>query len=71
MKIGPNSVAEKQAEFAEALSFCKGVKLLYVKEKVRELLSYIGRNGVFDKYSLHAILTEHGPCKAAPPTSKL
>lgn len=49
------SIAEKQAEKAENLSFCKGVKLLYIKENVEKLLACIGRNGIFDEYTLHNI----------------
>lgn len=50
-----NSFAEKQAEMAENLSFCKGVKLLYIKENVEKLLACIGKNGIFDEYTLHDI----------------
>lgn len=49
------SIAEKRAEAAESLSFCRGVKLLYIREKVEELLACIGRNGIFDEYTLHNI----------------
>lgn len=37
--------AEIQSEKAENLDFCKGIKLLYIREKVKALLSHIGRNG--------------------------
>lgn len=33
--------AEIQAEKAENLDFCKGIKLLYIREKVEALLNYI------------------------------
>lgn len=49
------STAEKQAEKAEELQFCKGVKLLYIKENVEKLLACIGKNGIFDEYTLHDI----------------
>ena len=49
------SIAEKQAEKAENLSFCKGIKLLYIKENVEKLLTCIGRNGIFEEYTLHDI----------------
>ena len=50
-----NSAAEKQAEMAESLSFCKGVKLLYIRENVEKLLACIGKNEIFDEYTLHDI----------------
>ena len=49
------SAAERQAEKAEELQFCKGVKLLYIKENVEKLLACIGKNGIFDEYTLHDI----------------
>lgn len=55
MKTSLKSSAEKRAEQAENLSFCKGVKLLYIKENVEKLLACIGRNGIFDSYTLHDI----------------
>lgn len=47
--------AEIQAEKAENLDFCKGIKLLYIREKVEALLSHIGRNGIFEEYTVHSI----------------
>lgn len=49
------SWVEIQAEKAENLSFCKGIKLSYIKEKVEELLSFIGKSGMFEEYTKHDI----------------
>lgn len=46
---------ERMAEQAEEFSFCKGLKLVYIKDQVKELLSCIGRNAIFDEYTLHDI----------------
>lgn len=47
--------AELQAEKAENLSFCKGIKLLHVRDKVEEMLQLIGRGGIFEEYTIHNI----------------
>lgn len=47
--------AEIEAEKAENLGFCRGIKLLHVKNKVAELLSMIGRNNFFQEYTIHDI----------------
>jgi molecular chaperone HtpG len=47
--------AEKQALKAEQLPAFSGVKLLHIKRKIAELLSLIGRNGIFDEYTQHDI----------------
>ena len=47
--------AEKQAEKAEELGPFSGVKLLHIKRQLSELLSLIGRNGIFDEYTRHDI----------------
>lgn len=47
--------AEIQAEKAENLDFCKGIKLLYIREKVEALLNHIGRDGIFEEYTVHSI----------------
>lgn len=49
------SYVEKQAEKAENLSFCSGIKLLHIRNSVEELLSLIGRGGIFEEYTLHNI----------------
>lgn len=49
------SFIEKQAEQAEDLSFCMGIKLLHIRNKVEELLDFIGRNSIFEEYTLHGI----------------
>lgn len=55
MKKELNSYVEKQAEKAENLSFCSGIKLLHIRNCVEELLSLIGRGGIFEEYTLHNI----------------
>ena len=47
--------AELQAEKAENLSFCKGIKLLHIRDKVEEMLQLIGRGGIFEEYTIHNI----------------
>lgn len=47
--------AERRAESAESLSAFSGLKLLHVKRQLQILLSLIGRNGVFDEYTLHDV----------------
>ncbi len=47
--------AEMQAQEAEELPAFSGIKLLHIKRQVAELLSLIGRNGIFDEYSRHDI----------------
>ena len=49
------TIAERMAEKAEQFEFCKGLKLLYVREQVEKLLASIGRNAIFEEYSLHDI----------------
>lgn len=50
-----NNYVELQAEKAENLSICKGIKLLHIRDTVNELLSHIGRCGLFEEYTLHSI----------------
>ena len=50
-----NNYAEIEAEKAENLSFCKGLKLLHVRDQVKEILSNIGKLGLFEEYTLHDI----------------
>ncbi len=46
---------EIQAEKAENLSFCRGIKLLHIRDKVEEMLSMIGRESIFEEYTVHDI----------------
>lgn len=46
---------EIQAEKAENLKMCRGIKLLHIRKSVEELLSYIGKAGFFEEYTLHNI----------------
>ena len=47
--------AEIQAEKAENLSFCRGIKLLHIRDKVETMLSFIGKGGMFEEYTVHSI----------------
>lgn len=47
--------AEKQAEKAESLSFCSGIKLLHIRKSVKELLDFIGTQDIFFEYTKHNI----------------
>jgi molecular chaperone HtpG len=47
--------AEMRAQEAEDLPAFSGIKLLHIKRQVAELLSLIGRNGIFDEYTRHDI----------------
>lgn len=46
---------EIQAEKAENLSFCRGIKLLHIRDKVKEMLDLIGRDEIFKEYTVHNI----------------
>lgn len=46
---------EIEAEKAENLSFCRGLKLLHVRDQVEEILSNIGKLGIFEEYTKHDI----------------
>lgn len=46
---------EIEAEKAENLSFCRGLKLLHVRDQVEEILSQIGKCGFFEEYTIHNI----------------
>lgn len=50
-----NNYVEIEAEKAENLSFCRGIKLLHIRDKVEEMLSYIGKNDFFEEYTIHDI----------------
>lgn len=47
--------SEIQAERAEKLSFCRGIKLLHIRDKVEEMLGFIGKGGIFEEYTIHSI----------------
>ncbi len=49
------SDAERFAELAEALPAFSGFKLLHVRQQLTKLLSLIGREGVFDEYTMHDV----------------
>jgi len=55
MNITLTSEIEKRAEKAENLSFCKGIKLIKIKDLVANMLSTIGSNNIFEQYTLHDI----------------
>lgn len=44
--------AELQAEKAEKLSFCRGIKLLHIRDKVETMLGFIGKGGIFEEYTV-------------------
>lgn len=46
---------EQKAENAENLSFCRGLKLLNIKDQIAQMLSVIGTNGIFEQYTKHDI----------------
>lgn len=46
---------EIQAEKAEPLSFCRGIKLLHIRDKVEAMLALIGNGGIFEEYTVHNI----------------
>lgn len=46
---------EIEAEKAENLSFCRGLKLLHVRDQVEEILLQIGKSGIFEEYTIHNI----------------
>lgn len=49
------SYVEIEAEKAEKLSFCRGLKLLHIRDQVEEILSSIGKFGIFEEYTKHDI----------------
>lgn len=54
-QITLDSFAEKKAEQAESLNAFSGIKLLHIKRNVATILSYIGRDGIFEEYTKHDI----------------
>lgn len=49
------SNAERQASRAEAASAFSGLNLLHIRRQVTHFLSLIGREGIFDQYTVHDI----------------
>lgn len=49
------TLAEAKARQAEDLPAFSGIKLLHIKRQVANLLSLIGRDGIFDEYTRHDI----------------
>lgn len=47
--------AEIQAEKEENLSFCKGIKLLHIRDNVEKMLGFIGKGQMFEEYTVHNI----------------
>ena len=47
--------AENKAAEAENLHAFQGTKLLYIRERIQNILSLIGRDGLFDQYTRHDI----------------
>jgi molecular chaperone HtpG len=47
--------AELNAEKAENLKAFSGFKLLHIKREITTILGMIGRNGIFDEYTIHDI----------------
>ncbi len=55
MIVQLNHPIEERAEKAENLSFCNGLKLLNVKQTISEMLRIIGKNEIFEQYTVHDI----------------
>lgn len=51
-----NNFVEIEAEKAENLSFCRGLKLLHIRDQVEEILNSIGKGSIFEEYTVHNIL---------------
>ncbi len=49
------TLIEQRAEKAENLDFCKGIKLIKIKETIASMLETIGSNGIFEQYTVHKI----------------
>lgn len=49
------SSIEQRAKKAEDLSFCNGINLMQIKEKVSKILNFIGKNNIFNEYTKHDI----------------
>jgi molecular chaperone HtpG len=55
MPDGLETAAEHNAEKAESLDAFTGLKLQHVRRQIGTLLGMIGRNGIFDEYTVHDI----------------
>lgn len=55
MSIVISSYAEEKATLAEGLPAFGSLKLIHVKRAVADLLALIGRDGIFDEYTVHNI----------------
>ena len=49
------TLIEQRAEKAENLDFCRGIKLIKIKETIASMLETLGTNGIFDQYTVHKI----------------
>ena len=49
------TIAEKRAQEAEQLPAFDGINLLGLKRSIEAILRLIGRNGIFDEYTIHDI----------------
>ena len=49
------TLAEKKAQEAERLAGFDGINLLGLKRKLKTILGLIGRDGIFDEYTMHDI----------------
>ena len=49
------TLAEKKAQEAEKLPAFDGINLLGLKRKIETILGLIGRDGIFDEYTIHDI----------------
>jgi molecular chaperone HtpG len=49
------SNAEQKAKLAEAASAFSGLNILHIRRQVAQFLSLIGREGIFDQYTVHDI----------------
>ena len=47
--------AEKMAAKAEDLPAFRGIKLIYIRDQITQMLALIGRNEIFDEYTRHDI----------------
>ena len=49
------TLAEKKAAEAENLGAFQGIKLIYIRNQVENMLALIGQGGFFDQYTRHDI----------------
>lgn len=55
MKNFLHSAIEKKAERAESLYAFSGVKVLFIRQQIENILNLIGRSEIFDQYTKHDI----------------